>query len=116
MIKIAVTGVGAVSPIGNTVQQMWKAVVAGQSGIGPITHFDASEYDTRIAAQVKDFAPQPYLTRKEARRLDPLIHFAVSAAGQAIEDASLSPCPDLDRARTGVLIGAGTGGMRTMID
>ena len=116
MTKIAVTGVGAVTPVGNTVQRMWKAVVAGQSGIGPITHFDASEYETRIAGQVKDFTPQPYLTRKEARRLDPLIHFAVSAAGQAIEDASLSSYPDLDRSRTGVLIGAGAGGMKTMID
>jgi 3-oxoacyl-[acyl-carrier-protein] synthase II len=94
---------------------MWDAVVNGRSGVGPITHFDASEYSTRIAAQVKDFAPQPYMSRKEARRLDTLLQFAVSAAGQAVDDAQLD-APELDRERVGVLIGAGIGGMRTMID
>jgi len=102
MEKVVVTGMGAV-------------IVAGRSGVGPITHFDASEFAVRIAAEVKDFAPQPHLSRREARRLDPLIHFAVSAAGQAIEDAELDAYTDLDRRRVGVIIGAGIGGMQTMI-
>ncbi len=116
MIRTVVTGLGAVTPVGNNIPDMWQAIVNGRSGVGTITHFDASEYTTRIAAEVKDFAPQPYLSRKEARRLDTLLHFAVSAAGQAIDDAQIDDDPGLDRRRVGVLIGAGIGGMRTMID
>ncbi len=115
MVRVVVTGVGVVTPVGNTVADMWEAVVNGRSGIGPITHFDASGFATRIAAEVKDFTPAPYMTRKEARRTDPLAHFAVAAAGQAIEDAGLESFAGLDRRRVGVLIGAGIGGMRTMI-
>lgn len=115
-MRIVVTGMGAVTPVGNTVPEMWEAIVHGRSGVGPITYFDASEYSTQIAAEVKGFSPEPYLTAREARRLDPLIHFAVSAAGQAIEDARLDAYPELDRSRVGVLIGAGIGGMQTMID
>jgi 3-oxoacyl-[acyl-carrier-protein] synthase II len=111
MLQVVVTGVGAVTPIGNTVPDTWDAAVEGRSGVVPITHFDASEYDSRIAAQVKDFTPEPYLSRKEARRMDPLMHFTVAAAGQAIEDAGLESYPHLDRSRVGVLIGAGIGGM-----
>jgi 3-oxoacyl-[acyl-carrier-protein] synthase II len=116
MVQVVVTGLGAVTPIGNTVPEMWDAVVKGRSGVGPITHFDATEYDTRIAAEVKDFTPEPYLSRKEARRMDPLMHFTVAAAGQAIDDAELERYANLDRSRVGVLIGAGIGGMRTMIE
>jgi 3-oxoacyl-(acyl-carrier-protein) synthase len=116
MIKVVVTGVGAVTPVGNTASAMWESVVNGHSGVGPITHFDASTFATQIAAEVKNFSPAPYLSRKEARRLDPLIHFAVSAAGQAIQDAQLDSYPDLDRSRVGILIGSGIGGMKTMID
>jgi 3-oxoacyl-[acyl-carrier-protein] synthase II len=116
MLQVVVTGVGAVTPIGNTVPDTWDAAVEGRSGVVPITHFDASEYDSRIAAQVKDFTPEPYLSRKEARRMDPLMHFTVAAAGQAIEDAGLESYPHLDRSRVGVLIGAGIGGMKTMIE
>jgi len=115
MDHIVVTGVGAVTPIGNSVLETWNGIVAGCNGVGPITHFDASGFNTRIAAEVKDFTPQPYLTRREARRMDPLVHFAVSAAGQAIDDAGLDTYSDLDRARVGVLIGAGIGGMKTMM-
>ncbi|MBN1581590.1 MAG: beta-ketoacyl-ACP synthase II [Anaerolineae bacterium] len=115
MVRIVVTGLGAITPVGNSVPEMWNAVVSGRSGVVPITHFDASEYSTRIAAQVKDFSPEPYMSRKEARRLDALLQFAVVAAGQAVNDAQIDR-PELDRGRVGVLIGAGIGGMRTMID
>jgi 3-oxoacyl-[acyl-carrier-protein] synthase II len=116
MTQVVVTGIGAVTPVGNTVPEMWDAVINGRSGVGPITHFDASDFATRIAAEVKDFTPAPYMTRKEARRLDPFVHFAVSAAGQAIDDSGMETYPDLDRRRVGVLIGSGVGGMQTMID
>lgn len=116
MTQVVVTGMGAVSPVGNNVPDMWDAVVHGRSGVGPITHFDASAFDARIAAEVKGFTPEPYLSRKEARRLDPLIHFAVCAAGQAIDDAGLIQYPALDPDRIGVIIGSGIGGMQTMID
>jgi 3-oxoacyl-[acyl-carrier-protein] synthase II len=116
MGRVVVTGLGAVSPLGHNVLDTWNAIVAGRSGVGPITHFDATAYDTRIAAEVKDFSPQPYLTAREARRLDPLIHFAVAAAEQAIADADLESYSELARGRVGVVIGAGIGGMQTMID
>jgi 3-oxoacyl-[acyl-carrier-protein] synthase II len=77
MTQVVVTGIGAVTPVGNTVPEMWDAVINGRSGVGPITHFDASDFATQIAAEVKDFTPAPYMTRKEARRLDPFVHFAV---------------------------------------
>ena len=114
MTQVVVTGIGAVTPVGNTVPEMWDAVVHGRSGVGPITHFDASSFATQIAAEVKDFTPEPYLSSKEARRLDPFVHFAVSAAGQAIDDSGIETYPDLDRRRVGVLIGSGIGGMQTM--
>ncbi len=116
MTQVVVTGIGAVTPVGNTVPEMWDAVVNGRSGVGPITHFDTSGFATQIAAEVKDFTPAPYLTRKEARRMDPFVHFAVSAAGQAIDDSGLETYPDLDRRRVGVLIGSGIGGMQAMTD
>lgn len=116
MIRTVITGLGAVTPVGNTIADMWESLIAGRCGVGPITHFDASAYTTRIAAEVRQFSPEPYLNAKEARRLDPIIHFAVSAAGQAIDDAGLGQDTGLDHRRVGVLIGAGMGGMRTMID
>jgi 3-oxoacyl-[acyl-carrier-protein] synthase II len=95
---------------------MWDAIIRGESGVDRITHFDPTDYDTQIAAEVKDFAPQPYMSRKEARRLDRVVQFAVSAAGQAVDDAELESYDRLDRSRVGVLIGAGIGGMATMIE
>jgi 3-oxoacyl-[acyl-carrier-protein] synthase II len=115
MSRVVVTGIGAVTPVGNNAADTWKAVLAGQSGIGPITHFDASGLRTQIAAEVKGFSPSPYLSGKEARRMDPLAHYAASAAGQAIEDAGLDDWPGLDRRRVGVVVGAAVGGMTTMV-
>jgi 3-oxoacyl-[acyl-carrier-protein] synthase II len=116
MVSVVVTGIGAVTPVGNTAAETWDAAASGRSGAGPITHFDASEFATQIAAEVKGFSPEPYLTSREARRFDPIIHFAVSAAGQAVDDAGLGSFADLQRRRVGVVIGAGIGGMQTMID
>jgi len=116
MIRVVVTGIGAVTGAGNAAPETWQSAVDGRSGIRLITHFDASEFASQIAAEVRDFSPEPYMTRKEARRLDPLIQFALSAAGQAIDNARLESYPQLDRDRTGVIIGAGIGGMQTMID
>ena len=113
---IVITGLGAVTPVGNTVADTWDAVVNGRSGVGPITHFDPSGFATQIAAEVKDFTPEPYLTAKEARSMDPLTHFGVAAAGQAIQDAGLDTWPELDSRRVGVLIGAGIGGVTTLLD
>jgi 3-oxoacyl-[acyl-carrier-protein] synthase II len=116
MDKVVVTGLGAVSAVGNDVATMWQAIAEGRSGVGPITHFDATEYATQFAAELKDFTPSPYVSSKEARRLDPFVHYAVCAAGQAIADAGLESCDDLDLARVGVLIGSGTGGIQTISD
>jgi len=115
-MRVVVTGIGAVAPVGHTVAETWDAVVNGRSGVGPITHFDASAFATQIAAEVKDFGPQPYMTAKEARNTDPLVHFCVAAAGQAIDDAGLKAYAELDPSRAGVLIGAGIGGVTTLLD
>lgn len=116
MNRVVVTGLGAITPVGNNVPDTWDAVVKGKSGVARITHFDTSDYATKIAAEVKGFTPQPYLSRKEARRLDPVIHFAVAAAGQAIDDAQVGSSSSLDPNRVGVVIGGGVGGMQTMIE
>jgi 3-oxoacyl-[acyl-carrier-protein] synthase II len=115
-MRIVVTGLGAVTSVGNSVPEMWDALVAGRSGAGPITHFDPSDFATKIAAEVKGFTPQPYLTAKEARSMDPFTHFGVAAAGQAIHDAGLDEYDDLDRRRVGVLIGTGIGGVTALLD
>lgn len=115
MSRVVVTGMGAVTPVGNNVTDTWEAVLAGQSGIGRITRFDPSGLRTQIAAEVKGFSPSPYLSSKEARRMDPLAHYAASAAGQALEDAGLEDWTGLDRSRVAVVIGAAVGGMTTMV-
>ena len=115
MHRVVVTGLGAVTPVGNNVNDTWEAVLAGQSGIGRITRFDPSGLRTQIAAEVKGFTPSPYLSSKEARRMDPLAHYAASAAGQALEDAGLEDWTGLDRSRVAVVIGAAVGGMTTMV-
>src|SRR5512134_3468835 len=87
--RVVVTGLGAVSPVGVGTEETWAALVAGKSGVGPITQFDASTFPTRIAAEVKDFDAGKYMDRKEARRNDRFIHFALAAADMAIRDAGL---------------------------
>jgi 3-oxoacyl-[acyl-carrier-protein] synthase II len=107
-----VTGVGAVSPLGNDVESTWSQLVAGTSGAGPITRFDATGYETRFACEVKDFTPEGVLDRKEAKRMDRFVQYAVVAAAEAIRSAGLN-LETLDRNRIGVLIGSGIGGMET---
>ncbi|HTQ08600.1 MAG TPA: beta-ketoacyl-ACP synthase II [Fimbriimonadaceae bacterium] len=105
-----VTGVGAVTPLGTGVDVFWPRVLAGESGIGPISLLDASDYTTRIAGEVKDFSPEDWLDRKEARRLDRFIQFAAAAASMAMSDSGIAPS-DEEREEFGVLIGSGIGGL-----
>lgn len=116
--RVVVTGLGALTPIGNSVPAFWDAMMASTSGAAPITHFDASEYPTQFACEVKGFDPGDYLDRKEARRLDPFAQYALVAADEAIADAGLDPTTfsDEERAQTGVVMGSGIGGMQLFQD
>ncbi|NRB24639.1 beta-ketoacyl-ACP synthase II [Shewanella sp.] len=109
--RVVVTGLGLVSPVGNTVDSSWKALVSGQSGIAPITKFDASEFTTRFSGSVKDFDVEHYLSKKDARKMDLFIQYGMAAGIQAVEDAGLD-MDKLDPARVGTAIGAGMGGLR----
>ncbi|MBS1708485.1 MAG: beta-ketoacyl-ACP synthase II [Armatimonadetes bacterium] len=114
--RVVVTGMGAVTPLGNSVAEFWPRVVAGESGIGPVTLLDASEYPTKIAAEVKGFVAEDWLDKKEARRIDRFIAFAVAAAQMAVDDASF-PTDDAElKEQTGVLIGSGIGGLTMMTE
>ena len=110
--RVFVTGVGAVSPLGNDAESTWNQLVAGTSGAGPITRFDATGHETRFACEVKDFTPEGVLDRKEAKRMDRFVQYAVVAAAEAIRNAGLN-LETLDRNRIGVLVGSGIGGMET---
>ena len=113
--RVVVTGIGTVNPIGLTVQEFWNNALAGVSGVDKITSFDVSEYKTQFAAEVKDFAPENFMDRKEARRMYKFTHYAVAAANMAIDDAELSS-ENTDYNRAGVIIGSGIGGMWTNWD
>ncbi|MFI5208637.1 MAG: beta-ketoacyl-ACP synthase II [Gemmatimonadales bacterium] len=110
--RVVVTGLGLVTPVGNTVEQSWSALVAGTSGAARIQHFDPSAFSTQFACEVKGFDPLTVMDRKEAKRMDAFCHYAIAATKEAVERAGLSgafPSPE----RTGVLIGSGIGGMAT---
>lgn len=110
--RVVVTGVGLVSPLGLTTAETWSGLLAGRSGIGPITRFDATDYACRFAGEVKGFDPTTVLDRKEVKKFDTFIHYAVSAAKQAIADAGLAvPVPPEEAEAVGVCIGAGIGGL-----
>ena len=111
--RVVITGLGAVTPLGNDVPTTWSNVIAGRSGAGPITQFDASGFKTRFACEVKDFDATPLLGRKEARRLDRFAQFAVAAARQALDDSGLQVTAD-NSWRCGVYIGTGIGGIGTL--
>ena len=113
--RVVVTGLGLVSPVGIGVEESWSALVAGKSGIGPITLFDASTYPTRIAGEVKNFDPTRFMDRKEARRNDRFIQFALAAADMAMKDSGLDLGKE-DPERIGVIVGAGIGGLGTIED
>jgi len=111
--RVVITGMGVVSPVGSTVEKFWENLTAGKSGIGRITKFDTEGYPVQIAGEVKDFDPLEYFDRKEVRRTDPFIQFAVGAAVQAVKEAGLEES-DVDKTRVGVLIGSGIGGLTTI--
>ena len=113
--RVVVTGVGALTPVGNTAEEFWSALVDGRSGIGAITRFDASGYPTRIAGEIRNFDPLKYVDKKEARRLDPYLHYAMACACMAVEDASLDTA-SVDGERFGVMIGSGIGGITTLLE
>jgi 3-oxoacyl-[acyl-carrier-protein] synthase II len=114
--RVVVTGMGALTPIGNTVEEFWAAALRGESGAGPITRFDASRFDTRFACELKGWDPLTYLDRKTAKRLDPFCQYAVVAADEAIRDSGLDPSSmsDTERTRVGVIFGSGIGGIQTL--
>jgi 3-oxoacyl-[acyl-carrier-protein] synthase II len=112
--RVVVTGMGALTPIGLTVDSFWEAMMAGKSGAGPITYFDVDAFDTKFACQLKDFDVHDHMDRKAARRMDPFSQYAMIAAGQALEDAGIdSETLTLEQQeRIGVIFGSGIGGMQ----
>ncbi len=108
--RVVVTGLGLVTPVGNTVAESWDNILAGKSGIAPIEHFDASGFNTRFGGSVKDFDISPYLNPKDARKMDLFIQYGVAAGGQAISDAGIE-CTEENAHRIGVAIGSGIGGL-----
>ncbi len=113
MRRVVVTGMGMVTPLGVGTAPTWEAILAGKSGVGQITKFDASQFSTTIAAEVKDFVPEEFVDRKEIKRMDPFIHLAMASAHLAMEDAGLSINGDL-APRVGVFMGSGLGGLSTL--
>jgi 3-oxoacyl-[acyl-carrier-protein] synthase II len=121
--RVVVTGLGALTPVGNTVEEFWAALMQGKSGIGPITKFDAEaktesgefQFATRIAGEVRNFDELKYVERKEARRLDPYLKYALACAVMAVQDSGLDT-GKVDGTRFGTLIGSGIGGITTLLD
>lgn len=113
--RVVVTGLGAVTPVGNDVKATWENLVAGRSGAAPITHFDASKFKTQFACEVKDFKPQDYIDRKEMRKMDRYAQLAMVSAMQAVQDSGLN-LDTVDKNRVGVIYGVGIGGIQTFED
>ncbi|MBD3266972.1 beta-ketoacyl-ACP synthase II [bacterium] len=111
--RVVVTGLGCVTPIGNTIEEFWASILEGRSGTGPVTRFDAEKFSSKVDAEVKNFNPEDYIDSKEARKLDPFVHYALASATQAVSDSGLmDSSPDWDR--VGVSIGSGIGGIQTI--
>jgi len=111
--RVVVTGLGAITPLGHTMAETWQGMINGVSGAGPITHFDASNFKTRFACEVKDFDVNRYMDRKEARKCDRFTHFALVAADEAVSDSGMDLDKE-DRNRIGVIFASGVGGIRTL--
>ncbi|MEO8801834.1 MAG: beta-ketoacyl-ACP synthase II [Rudaea sp.] len=111
--RVVVTGLGIVSPVGNDVDTAWKNILAGKSGIGLVTNFDASTFPTRIAGEVRDFDPAQYVPAKDVKKMDPFIHYGIAASVQALADAGMHP-HEHDEERIGCAVGAGIGGIATI--
>ena len=112
--RVVITGMGVVSPVGSTVETFWKALVAGESGIGPITYFDTTNFGVKIAGEVKGFRIEDYVEPKEAKRLDKFLQYAIGAAAQAVAQSGLETYEELDKERVGVVVGCGIGGIATI--
>ena len=110
--RVVITGIGALTPIGNNIEEFWNALLAGKSGAAPITKFDASGFSTQFACEVKNFDPLEYIDAKALKRMDPFTHYALATAQMAIEDSNLN-LEELDLERFGVIYGSGIGGMDT---
>jgi 3-oxoacyl-[acyl-carrier-protein] synthase II len=111
--RVVITGLGTVNPLGNSVKDAWEGVCAGRSGIGPITKFDANEFTTKIAGELKGFDPLAVVNAKELRRYDDFVIYALAGATMALEDANLAIVPG-NAERVGVIIGTGIGGLGTV--
>jgi len=113
--RVVVTGLGALTPIGNTVPEFWNNLLNGVSGANPITHFDTTLFKTKFACEVKNFDPEQFMDRKDARKLDPFVHFALASTDEAVKDTGLD-FENLDTNRIGVIWGSGIGGLKTFSD
>ena len=113
--RVVVTGLGTLTPIGNTVSDYWNGLTNGESGAAPITKFDTTHFKTKFACEVKNFDPENFMDRKEARKLDPFVHYALASTDEAVKDAGLE-FGKLDTNRIGVIWGAGIGGLKTFLD
>src|SRR2546425_4356996 len=113
--RVVITGIGMITPLGSSVEKSWDGLLAGRSGIGQITRFDPTGLETTIAGEVGDFDPLEYMDRKEMRRADRFVQFAVAVATQALGDAKLQITPEL-APRVGVAFGSGIGGGETLVD
>ncbi len=111
--RVVVTGMGAITPIGNNIETFWNSIKEGKIGFGPITGFDTADYKCRLAAEVKDFRPEDYMDKKAARRMEPFSRFAVAAAKQAMEDAGLDMTKE-DPYRAGCAVGSGIGSLQAI--
>jgi 3-oxoacyl-[acyl-carrier-protein] synthase II len=113
--RVVVTGMGALTPLGNTADEFWAGLTQGRSGIGPVTKFDATGFPTRIAGEIRGFDPLAYVDRKDARRLDPYLQYGIASAVMAVDDAGLDVAK-VDAVRFGVLVGSGIGGITTLLE
>jgi 3-oxoacyl-[acyl-carrier-protein] synthase II len=113
--RVVVTGVGAFTPVGKNTSEFWDGLVAGRSGVRPITHFDTSDLPTKFAGQIENYNPEDYFDRKEARRLDPVTQYAVITSDEAVKDSGID-LDTIDKDRVGVMIGTGIGGMTTFYE
>ena len=114
--RVVVTGLGALTPIGNSVTEYWNGLINGVSGAAPITKFDTTNFKTKFACEVKNFNPEDFLDRKEARKVDPFVHYAIASTDEAVKDSGFGDFSKFDTNRIGVIWGSGIGGLKTFLD
>jgi len=110
MRRVVITGMGAVTPLGTGVEKSWEALVRGESGVGPVTRFDASDFPSRVAGEVKDFDPKSYIEKKEIKKMDTFIHYAIACSQMALNDSGID-ITESNAERVGVMVGSGMGGL-----